>query len=64
MRRSGCWTCKASSACWTWDGKITAKIAARLAQGAVVGVDLSVKMISYAQSHWGTNHGSNFRARH
>lgn len=43
------------------DGKITAEIAARLPQGAVVGVDPSVEMISYAQSHWGTNHGSNMR---
>lgn len=40
------------------DGKITAEIAARLPDGAVVGVDPSVKMISYAHSHWGTDHGS------
>ncbi len=43
------------------DGRITAEIAARLPQGAVVGVDPSVKMITYAQKHWGTNHGSNMR---
>ncbi len=43
------------------DGKITAEIAARLPHGAVVGVDPSVEMISYAQSHWGTNPGSNVR---
>ena len=43
------------------DGKITAEIAARLPQGAVVGVDPSVEMISYAHNHWGTNHGSNMQ---
>jgi len=43
------------------DGKITAEIAARVPQGAVVGVDPSVEMIRYAQSHWGKNHGSNMR---
>lgn len=43
------------------DGKITAEIAARLPRGAVVGVDPSVKMIDFAQSHWGTGHGSNLR---
>ena len=43
------------------DEKITAEIAARLPQGAVVGVDPSVEMISYAQSHWGTNQGSRMR---
>ena len=43
------------------DGKITAEIAACLPQGAVVGVDPSVKMTGYAQKHWGTNHGSNVR---
>jgi trans-aconitate 2-methyltransferase len=43
------------------DGKITAEIAARVPQGAVVGVDPSVEMIRYAQSHWGADHGSNMR---
>jgi trans-aconitate 2-methyltransferase len=43
------------------DGKITAEIAARVPQGAVVGVDPSVEMVRYAQSHWGKNHGSNMR---
>ena len=43
------------------DGKITAEIAARAPQGAVVGIDPSAEMIAYAQSHWGTNHGSNLR---
>lgn len=43
------------------DGKITAEVAARLPQGAVVGVDPSVEMINFAQSHWGTKHGSNMR---
>ena len=43
------------------DGRITAEIAARVPQGTVVGVDPSVEMIRYAQSHWGKNHGSNMR---
>jgi trans-aconitate 2-methyltransferase len=43
------------------DGRITAEIAARVPQGAVVGVDPSIEMISYAQSHWGTKPGSNLR---
>ena len=42
-------------------GKITAEVAARVPHGAVVGVDPSVEMISYAQNHWGTNHGSSVR---
>jgi trans-aconitate 2-methyltransferase len=43
------------------DGKITAEIAARVPQGAVVGVDPSEKMIRYSQSHWGANPASNMR---
>jgi trans-aconitate 2-methyltransferase len=43
------------------DGKITAEIAARLPQGAVLGVDPSLEMIHYAQNKWGTNDGSNVR---
>ncbi len=43
------------------DGRITAEIAARVAQGAVVGVDPSVEMIRYAQSHWSTEQHSNLR---
>lgn len=43
------------------DGKITAEIAARLPQGAIVGVDPSVKMIEFAQSHWGANRRSNMQ---
>ena len=43
------------------DGKITAEIAARVPQGTVVGVDPSVEMIRYAQSHWGTEQHPNLR---
>jgi trans-aconitate 2-methyltransferase len=43
------------------DGKITAEIAGRVPQGSVVGVDPSVEMIRFAQSHWGTNPGSSVR---
>lgn len=36
------------------DGKITAKIAAQVPQGAVVGVDPSTEMIAYASKHFGS----------
>ena len=43
------------------EGKITAEIAARLPQGAVIGIDPSEKMIGYAQKNWDTNRESNMR---
>jgi trans-aconitate methyltransferase len=38
------------------DGKITAKIAARLPHGSIVGVDPSHSMIDYAAEHYATEH--------
>jgi trans-aconitate 2-methyltransferase len=43
------------------DGKISAKIAARLPQGSIVGVDPSHSMIDYAREHYGPPHSSNAR---
>jgi trans-aconitate 2-methyltransferase len=43
------------------DGKVTAKIAARLPQGSIVGVDPSHSMIAYATEHYGPPHASNVR---
>jgi trans-aconitate 2-methyltransferase len=43
------------------DGNITAKIAARLPRGTVVGVDASHDMISFASSHFGPTVGPNLR---
>src|ERR1700751_1168879 len=35
------------------NGKVTAEIAARVPQGAVVGIDPSQEMIAFASSHFG-----------
>jgi trans-aconitate 2-methyltransferase len=43
------------------DGKVTAKIAARLPQGSIVGVDPSHSMIAYATEHHGPPHAANVR---
>ena len=43
------------------DGKITSKIAARLPQGSIVGVDPSHSMIAYAAEHYGPPHFANAR---
>jgi trans-aconitate 2-methyltransferase len=43
------------------DGKITAKIAARLPQGSIVGVDPSHSMIAYATETYGPPHAANVR---
>ena len=43
------------------DGKVTAKIAARLPQGSIVGVDPSHSMIAYATEHYGPPHAANSR---
>jgi trans-aconitate 2-methyltransferase len=43
------------------DGRVTAEVVKRVPHGAVVGVDSSVEMIKFAQSHWGARHGSNMR---
>jgi trans-aconitate 2-methyltransferase len=43
------------------DGKVTAKIAARLPQGSIVGVDPSHSMIAYATEHHGPPHAANAR---
>jgi trans-aconitate 2-methyltransferase len=43
------------------DGKITAKIAARLPQGSIVGVDPSHSMIAYATEQYGPPHSPNAR---
>jgi trans-aconitate 2-methyltransferase len=43
------------------DGKITAEIAARVPRGAVVGVDASRDMISFASSHFGPTVRPNLR---
>ncbi len=43
------------------DGKVTAEIAKRVPQGAVIGVDPSIEMIKFAQSHWDTSRDSNLQ---
>jgi trans-aconitate 2-methyltransferase len=43
------------------DGKITSKIAARLPEGSIVGVDPSHSMIAYATEHYGPPNFSNAR---
>jgi trans-aconitate 2-methyltransferase len=43
------------------DGKITAEIASRVPEGSVIGVDPSVDMISFAQSHFGPATRPNLR---
>lgn len=43
------------------DGRITAKIAARVAPGEVVGVDSSQEMINFATSHFRTAGAANLR---
>jgi trans-aconitate 2-methyltransferase len=43
------------------DGKISARIAAQLPQGGVLGVDASVDMVSYAQRQFGTERWPNLR---
>lgn len=43
------------------DGKITAKIAARLPKGSIVGVDPSHSMIAYATEQYGPRHSANAR---
>ena len=43
------------------DGKISARIAARLAGGAVLGVDASADMVAYAQRQFGADQWPNLR---
>ena len=43
------------------DGKITAQVAARVPRGAVVGVDASQKMITFAATHFGREMHPNLR---
>jgi trans-aconitate 2-methyltransferase len=43
------------------NGKVTAEIAARVAQGGVVGVDSSADMIAFASSHFGPTIRPNLR---
>lgn len=43
------------------NGKVTAEIAARVAQGAVVGVDASVDMIAFASAHFPATAHPNLR---
>ena len=43
------------------NGKVTAEIAARVPQGAVVGVDSSADMIAFASSHFGPTVRPNLR---
>ena len=43
------------------DGKISARIAAQLPRGAVLGVDASVDMVAYAQRQLGTDRWPNLR---
>jgi trans-aconitate 2-methyltransferase len=43
------------------DGKLTARIAARLPHGAVLGVDASADMVAYAQQQFGTGGWPNLR---
>ncbi len=45
------------------DGKVTAKIAARLPQGSIVGVDPSHSMVAYATEHYGPPHAANVAIR-
>ena len=43
------------------NGKVTARIAARLAEGSVIGVDASAEMIAYADDHFGPSSHPNLR---
>ena len=38
------------------NGKTTAEIAARVPDGAVLGVDASARMVAFARDHWSSSH--------